>query len=56
MIVGTANSSIGNLAFYQKVGFRITEVKKDFFSKYPEPIFENGIQALDMIMFEKNLS
>ncbi|MRG86005.1 GNAT family N-acetyltransferase [Salinibacillus xinjiangensis] len=53
VIVGTANSSIGNLAFYQKVGFRMVEIKKDFFKGYPEPIFENGIRALDMVMFEK---
>jgi ribosomal protein S18 acetylase RimI-like enzyme len=56
VIVGTANSSIGNLAFYQKVGFRMTEIKKDFFIDYPEPIYEDGIRALDMVMFEKYLS
>ena len=56
MIVGTANSSIGNLAFYQKAGFRMAEIKKDFFKKYPEPIFEDGIRALDMVMFEKDLT
>jgi ribosomal protein S18 acetylase RimI-like enzyme len=55
MIVGTANSSIANLAFYQKAGFRMSEIKKDFFKKYPEPIYENGIRALDMVVFEKNL-
>lgn len=54
MIVGTANSSIDNIAFYQKAGFRIAGIRKDFFEKYPEPIYENGIQAIDMIMFEKN--
>ena len=56
MIVGTANSSISNLAFYQKAGFRMAEIKKDFFKKYPEPIFEDGIRALDMVMFEINLT
>lgn len=55
MIVGTANSSIGNLAFYQKSGFRMAEIRKDFFSKYPQPIFENGIEALDMVVFERKL-
>ncbi|QHE53485.1 N-acetyltransferase [Pontibacillus sp. HMF3514] len=53
MIVGTANSSIANLAFYQKAGFRIAEIKKDFFLKYPEPIWENDIRAIDMVMFER---
>jgi ribosomal protein S18 acetylase RimI-like enzyme len=56
VIVGTANSSIGNLAFYQKVGFRMTEIKKDFFRDYPEPIYEDGIRALDMVMFEMQLT
>lgn len=55
MIVGTANSSIGNLAFYQKAGFRMSEIKKDFFKDYPSPIIEEGIRALDMVMFEKSL-
>ncbi|MFK9090808.1 GNAT family N-acetyltransferase [Bacillus salipaludis] len=55
MIVGTANSSIANLAFYQKLGFRMVEIKKDFFKKYPVPICENGIRALDMVMFERDL-
>lgn len=55
MIVGTANSSIDNLAFYQKAGFRFKEIKKDFFLSYPAPIYENGIQAYDMIVFDKVL-
>ncbi|WP_404349298.1 GNAT family N-acetyltransferase [Sutcliffiella horikoshii] len=55
MIVGTANSSIANLAFYQKAGFRMAEIRKDFFLRYPEPIFEDGIQAVDMVVFEREL-
>ncbi|MFC9540413.1 GNAT family N-acetyltransferase [Lysinibacillus sp. NPDC056959] len=55
IIVGTANSSIDNIAFYQKAGFRMEAIEKDFFSNYPEPIFENGIRALDMIFFSKAL-
>ncbi|MBS4217589.1 GNAT family N-acetyltransferase [Bacillus sp. FJAT-49711] len=55
--VGTANSSIDQLAFYQKCGFRITGIDRDFFIRhYPETIFENGIQAVDMIRFSKDLS
>ncbi|MGF2616537.1 GNAT family N-acetyltransferase [Rossellomorea vietnamensis] len=56
VIVGTANSSIDNIAFYQKAGFRMHEIKRDFFLDYPDPIIENGIRALDMIMFKKELS
>lgn len=49
--IGTGNSSFTQLALYQKCGFRIVGVYKDFFIKnYPEPIFENGIQCVDKIM------
>jgi ribosomal protein S18 acetylase RimI-like enzyme len=49
--IGTANSSVGELYLYQKMGFEITEIKKDFFTKnYPDIIIENGIQAKHMIM------
>jgi GNAT superfamily N-acetyltransferase len=38
------------LIFYQRVGFRVMSVDKDFFTKnYPEPIYENGIQHQDML-------
>ena len=38
------------LAFYQRHGFRATSIDHDFFVKnYPEPIFEDGIQLLDML-------
>ena len=48
--IGTGNSSIGQLALYQKCGFRIDGVIQDFFvDHYEEPIFENGIQCRDMI-------
>lgn len=55
MIVGTANSSLENIAFYQKAGFRMSEIRRGFFEKYSTPIIENGIQALDMVVFEKKL-
>ncbi|MGD2198571.1 GNAT family N-acetyltransferase [Lysinibacillus fusiformis] len=55
LLVGTANSSIDNIAFYQKAGFRMETIEKDFFRDYPEPIYENGIRALDMIFFTKQL-
>jgi ribosomal protein S18 acetylase RimI-like enzyme len=38
------------LAFYQRHGFRVTAIDRDFFVKnYPEPIFEDGIQLFDML-------
>lgn len=47
--VGTGNSSLGPLAFYQKLGFRITAVWRDHFRSYRPPIVENGIACRDMI-------
>ena len=48
--VGTGNSSIDQLAFYQKCGFRIVGVDRDFFVRNdPEPIVENGIPCRDMV-------
>nr|WP_286183601.1 GNAT family N-acetyltransferase [Bacillus sp. ISL-55] len=55
--IGTGNSSINQLALYQKVGFRITGVDHDFFIRnYEEPIFEHGIQCRDMIRLSMHLS
>lgn len=54
--LGTGNSSISQLALYQKCGFRITGVDIDFFTKhYTEDIFENGIQCRDMIRLSQYL-
>ncbi|MYL73104.1 GNAT family N-acetyltransferase [Halobacillus litoralis] len=54
--IGTGNSGIGQLALYQKCGFRINGVDREFFIKhYPEEIFENGIQCRDMIRLSKDL-
>lgn len=54
--IGTGNSSIKQLALYQKCGFRITGVDIDFFTKhYTEEIFENGIQCRDMIRLSQDL-
>ncbi|MBB3060531.1 hypothetical protein [Microbulbifer rhizosphaerae] len=38
------------LTFYQRQGFRVERIDKNFFLKsYPEPIVENGIQHGDML-------
>ncbi|AKO92622.1 GNAT family N-acetyltransferase [Priestia filamentosa] len=48
--VGTGNSSINQLAFYQKCGFRMTGIERNFFlENYKEPLFENGIRCQDMV-------
>ena len=50
-LVGTANSSIDNIAFYQKCGFRMDHVRQDYFRYLPQPSYENGIQIQDMLVF-----
>src|SRR6478736_5275111 len=42
-------------ALYKKAGFYQSGVKKNFFLQYVPPIYENGLQAIDMVMFEKKL-
>lgn len=55
--IGTGNSSISQLALYQKCGFRIIGIDRDFFiNHYQDAIYENGIQCRDMIRLSKNLS
>ena len=54
--VGTGNSSIGQIAFYQKAGFRMWKIERDRFSPergYPAGMEENGIPLRDMIWFER---
>ena len=48
--VGTANAGTGQLVFYQKCGFEIDGIDRDFFRRnYPDPIFENGIECRHMV-------
>ncbi|MGQ3740362.1 GNAT family N-acetyltransferase [Bacillus sp. Fil] len=54
--IGTGNSSLIQLGLYQKCGFRITNVDRDFFLRnYEEEIYENGIQCIDMIRLTQYL-
>ena len=54
--IGTGNSSIAQLYLYQKMGFRIVGIIRDYFVKnYPDLIFENGIQCKDMIRLRREL-
>lgn len=57
LLIGTADSSISQLSLYQKAGFKITGLKKDFFShNYDQPIYENGVQCKDMVILSKGLN
>ena len=49
MAVGTG--SFGDqLLFYQRVGFRVTDIERDFFlENYTTPLWERGVQHKDML-------
>ncbi len=55
LTVGTADCSIGTIAFYRKVGFRFAGVREGYFDTYPLPVVENGISARDMVMLKMSL-
>ena len=57
-IVGTANAGIGQLAYYQKAGFRLLRIERDFFSPargYPAVMVDNGIRLRDMVWMDLEL-
>lgn len=54
--VGTPDSASRQINFYQKNGFVISEIVKNYFiDNYPEPILENGIYLKDMVLFKREL-
>lgn len=55
--IGTADTSLDQIIFYQKLGFKVNDRIADFFLKnYEKPIYENGKQAKDMIRLEMSLT
>lgn len=57
--VGTANAGIGQLAYYQKAGFRLLRIERDFFSPargYPAVMEDNGIRLRDMVWMDLDLT
>jgi len=52
LLVGTADSSSGTIAFYRACGFGDAGRIPGFFDAYPEPVVEHGVQAHDMIRLE----
>lgn len=55
VVVGTANAGVGQLAFYQKAGFRLLRIERDFFSPergYPGRMEDNGIRLRDMVWMD----
>ncbi len=55
LLVGTANSAFENIAFYQKCGFRMFEIRRDYFAYIQPPIAEHGIVLRDMLILRYDL-
>jgi len=56
--VGTASSGVRQLAFYQRAGFRVAHVERDYFTAakgYPADLNENGIPIRDMVWMDRAL-
>ncbi|GAB4515856.1 MAG: GNAT family N-acetyltransferase [Anaerolineae bacterium] len=56
LIVGTANASLDQIAFYQKCGFRMDSIRKDYFDYFTAPVYENGIRIRDMLVLRHDLN
>ena len=52
---GHVNSNIAAIAFYQKCGLRMDHIRQDYFRYYREPMYQNGIQVCDMVVFRYDL-
>lgn len=58
VVVGTASSGVRQLAFYQRLGFRLSHVERDFFTPgrgYPADLSENGIPSRDIVWMDREL-
>ncbi len=54
--IGTGNSSLRQLAIYQRAGFELVDVWVDYFvDNYPAPIYENGIQCKSMVRLRQSM-
>lgn len=57
-LVGTSNAGIGEIAYYQKCGFRMLSVERDYFDEargYDGTATENGIVHRDLVWFDQSL-
>jgi ribosomal protein S18 acetylase RimI-like enzyme len=58
VIVGTSNAGIGEIAFYQKCGFRLWRIERDYFTPergYDPKKLEGGLVHRDMVWFDRDL-
>ena len=56
IIVGTGNSSLITIKLYQKCGFRMDSIRRDYFAYIQPPISENGIPLRDMLVLRMDVT
>jgi GNAT superfamily N-acetyltransferase len=59
MVVATAAADVGNLRFYQRLGFRMLRVERDAFTAttgYPDGIVIDGIPLRDRVWLDRELA
>lgn len=55
--LGTSDASPGPMALYESCGFQTAGVIKNHFTdNYPEPVWDNGVQCIDMIRMRADLA
>ena len=56
LIICTPDCAKKQLYLYQKAGFCISDIVRDYYrNHYPEPIIENGVQLKDMVILKMSL-
>jgi ribosomal protein S18 acetylase RimI-like enzyme len=57
IILGTADCATAQIRFYERHGFQKSNIRKNYFiEKYPDnPIYEDGVQLIDMVVLKKPL-
>lgn len=57
LTVGTSDTGFQQIRFYEKNGFIKSGSLKNFFiENYPVPIYENGLQMIDMVLLSHHLA
>lgn len=53
IIVGTGDVNVRQIKFYKKCGFEQFGVRENFFiDNYPQPIYDEGKQLIDMVLLQ----
>ena len=58
LLVATAAADVGNLRFYQRLGFRLRSVERDAFTPatgYPRPIDVDGVPLRDRVWLDRDV-